>query len=131
MAEPKVFLIHGFEGTPNGGWRPWLMAKLGLLDIFACSLAMPTPATPQKEEWLSEIKHAVGTPNDKTILVGHSLGVSAILQYLQTLPEGQTIGGAVLVSGPFRNGTGAEAPLEESFFHPEWNFTKIKNACKH
>jgi hypothetical protein len=32
----KVFIIHGFQGKPNGGWRPWLEGELALLDIYAC-----------------------------------------------------------------------------------------------
>lgn len=25
----RVFLIHGWEGYPEEGWRPWLKKKLG------------------------------------------------------------------------------------------------------
>ena len=24
----KVFIIQGFRGAPNGGWKPWLMVEL-------------------------------------------------------------------------------------------------------
>ena len=128
--EPKVLLIHGFEGTPNGGWRPWLMGKLGLLDVYACALPMPTPAMPKKEEWISEIAHAAGTPSENIFLVGHSLGVPAILHYLQTLPEGAKIGGAVLVSGPFTKPEGNEYEPIKNFFEPAFDFAKIKASCK-
>lgn len=130
MNQPKVFIVHGFEGQPNGGWRPWLMGKLGREDIFACSLAMPTPEAPIKEEWIKKIGRAVGTPGENTYLVGHSLGVPAILQYLQSLPEGTKIGGVVLVSGPIRNVPYEHSHKMETFFHPEWDFPKIKNNCK-
>ena len=129
ITTPRVFLIHGFEGTPNGGWRPWLMAQLGLKDVFACSLAMPSPENPSSQEWIREISRAVGAPNEQTFLVGHSLGVPAILQYLQSLNEGERIGGAVLVSGPFQNVTDEYRSKLESFFVPPFDFTKIKNAC--
>ncbi len=126
MNEPKVFLIHGFEGVPNGGWRPWLMGKLGREDIFACSLAMPTPATPKKEEWIKKIASEIPEPNESIFLVGHSLGVNGILQYLQVLPEGSKIGGALLVSGPYKG----KREILQGFFEPDYDFVRIKNACK-
>jgi len=42
----KVFIIHGFEGEPNGGWRPWLMRELAKFDVYASALPMPTPEKP-------------------------------------------------------------------------------------
>ncbi len=128
---PKVFLIHGFEGSPNGGWRPWLMAKLAEADVYACALPMPKPDFPRKEEWVEEINRAVGTPTESIFLVGHSLGVPAILHYIQSLPEGVTIGGAVLVSGPYHNTEDEYKVALESFFHPDYDFSKIKKSCKH
>jgi predicted alpha/beta hydrolase family esterase len=121
---PRVFLIHGFEGTPNGGWRPWLMGKLAREDIFACALAMPTPDEPKKDAWVAEIARAVGTPDEQTILVGHSLGVPAILRYLETL-DGKKIGGAVLVSGPIQNSSGESAEKMQTFFESSFDFSKI------
>ena len=130
ITEPKVFLVHGFEGTPNGGWRPWLMGKLGLLDIYACALPMPSPAQPTKEEWNAEITHAVGVPTEAVFLVGHSLGVPSILHYLQELPEGAKIGGAVLVSGPFTKPEDGQHEAIANFFEPKFDFEKIRSACK-
>lgn len=122
----KVFLIHGFEGTPNGGWRPWLMGKLAHEDIFACALAMPDPEQPKKDEWVKEISRAVGTPTEDIFLVGHSLGVPAILRYLETLPEGAQIGGVVLVSGPIHN-SGVHAEKMQTFFETPFNFSAIQS----
>lgn len=129
IKNPRVFIIHGFEGTPNGGWRPWLMGQLASIDVYACALPMPSPYDPKKEDWVSEISRAVGTPSEEVFLVGHSLGVPATLQYLQSLPEGSKIGGAVLVSGPFRNVEDKFKVFLESFFHPEFDFDRIKKAC--
>lgn len=128
--EPKVFLIHGFEGSPNGGWRSSLMAKLALEDIYACSLPMPDPYTPTRDGWIEEIKHVVPTPNENIYLVGHSLGVPAILQYLKTLPEGAKIGGAVLVSGPYYNADDGYKEKLKSFFEPDYDFAHYKKTCK-
>ncbi|MBP6948736.1 MAG: serine hydrolase family protein [Candidatus Pacebacteria bacterium] len=97
----KVFIIHGLEGTPNGGWRPWLMSELQKIDVYACALSMPKHGAPVLSEWIEEIeRHVERNQEDELFLVGHSLGVPTILKYLETMKEGIHIKGAVLVSGP-------------------------------
>ena len=130
----KVFLVHGFGGEPNGGWRPWLMGKLALADIWACALAMPTPETPKKDEWVSEISRAVSIPSEDVFLVGHSLGVPAILNYIESLPVDSKIGGLVLVSGiinviPEKDRDIPINPINH-FFNKKFDYEKIKKICK-
>lgn len=95
----KVFLIHGYGGEPNGGWRPWLLGKLAREGVWACAPALPTPENPHKDEWIAEVARQVGTPTEEVFLVGHSLGVPTLLHYIESLPIGTKIGGLVLVSG--------------------------------
>jgi predicted alpha/beta hydrolase family esterase len=96
----KVFIVHGLNGKPNGGWRPWLMAELHNHGVYACALAMPEPHDPDCLQWVKQISHHVDREeHGHIILVGHSLGVSAILRYLEQTTS-EIIIGAVLVSGP-------------------------------
>jgi predicted alpha/beta hydrolase family esterase len=125
----KVFMIHGFGGEPNGGWRPWLMGKLAREGIWACALAMPMADSPKKEEWIKEITRMVGKPDEDTFLVGHSLGVPAILHYLESLPAGG-ISGAVLVSGPIHVLPGDRYRAIDHFMDTPFDFKKINNVCK-
>lgn len=126
-------MVHGFEGMPNGGWRPWLMGKLAQSKIYACALPMPDPYKPKKEEWIKVIFDAVGYPNENIFLVGHSLGVPAILRYLETLGQNQKIGGAVLVSGPYepiKKDRSSDAIRKiDHFTNYPFNFEKIKSCC--
>jgi predicted alpha/beta hydrolase family esterase len=95
----KVFIVHGLEGSPNGGWRPWLMAELQKLDVYACALSMPNSSNPIYSEWSEEIdRHIIRNKQDELYLVGHSLGVPAILQYLEE--ANVHLSGIVLISGP-------------------------------
>src|SRR3989344_7039050 len=95
-----VFIVHGFGGWPSGGWRPWLMTELDKLEIYACALSMPNSQNPVCSEWIKEIERHVEINKDQEIyLVGHSLGVTAILRYLEAKQTGHPIAGAVLVSG--------------------------------
>jgi uncharacterized protein len=114
----RVFIIHGFEGSPNGGWRPWLMGELEKRDIYACALSMPSPEKPVLAEWIGEIgRHVERNKDDEIYLVGHSLGVPAILRYVMTIPSGRQLAGLVLVSGPCEpvGNIKIEGFLKESF----------------
>lgn len=126
----KVFIVHGFRGEPNGGWRPWLMTKLAERDIYACSLPMPTPDKPEKNEWIKTISSAVGKPSKQIFLVGHSLGVPAILHYLETLGEKEKIGGVVLVSGPAFEIKRPGYTKVNKFLNKLFNFKHLKKVCK-
>ena len=125
ISTQRAILVHGFNTTPNGAWFPWLMAELKKLAVFAVSLDMPTPATPVRDEWIAEIAHAVDRHQGQEVyLVGHSLGVATILDYLQS-PVAHKIKGAVLVSGrihPSEN-------LKTAGFYQQFDFKKIRSMC--
>lgn len=103
----KVFLVHGFGGEPNGGWRPYLMRELQKLGVYACALAMPSPDAPVCDEWVGEVtRYVEQNPDDDLYLVGHSLGGATIFKYLeQHTPT--NVRGAIMVSAPCRS-TGNE-----------------------
>lgn len=95
----RVFLIHGWDSRPNNHWFPWLIAELKARYFTVEALSMPTPATPHVKEWIATIKDAVGTPDEHTYFVGHSLGCIAIVRYLESLPKKSKVGGAIFVAG--------------------------------
>lgn len=125
ISKQKVILVHGYKTTPNGAWFPWLMGELKKLAVFAVALDMPTPEVPLQEEWVREIARAVDRHvGSEVYLVGHSLGVAAILDYLQA-PVGKSVRGVVLVSGrvhPSEN-------LATVGFYQNFDYAKIKSMC--
>lgn len=128
----KVFVIHGFQDTPEGGWRPWLKEKLEAQDDVVELLKMPTPFDPVLSEWVKTISDTVQNPNEDVYLVGHSLGVPTILNYFESLNEGEKIGGAVLVSGFYKPLLEDEDPEERKIDHfadHEFDWGKIKSVC--
>lgn len=125
----KVFIVHGFEGAPNINWFPWLMAELEKKRVYACSLPMPSPENPNKSEWVKTIYEAVGSPNEDIYLVGHSLGASVILRYLEVLGKDAKIGGVVLVSGlAFKIEKNGYEQVN-TFLETTFDFEHIKNTC--
>lgn len=125
----KVFIIHGFEGSPNGGWRPWLMGELEKIDIYACALAMPDPNNPVCDDWLEEIgRHVERDPDDEIYLVGHSLGSPAILRYLELCDKATNVKGAVLVSCPSEKNDNRKI---DSFLEAPFAYRTLRTRVKH
>ena len=128
----KIFIIHGFGGIPNGGWIPWLMEELAKKKIYACALPMPESKKPVVSKWIEEISCAVdNSPEDEIFLVGHSLGATAVLKYLEFAKENKKISSAVLVSGlvsPLEpDNINSNYRLIDSFVVPTINFNEVKN----
>lgn len=101
ILRPRVFIIHGWSGSPQEAWLVWLKTELEKSDIQVEVLAMPHPDTPEIEAWVGHLSRAVGEADENTFFVGHSIGVQAILRYLERLPAGKKVGGMVSVAGWF------------------------------
>ena len=115
--QKRAFLIHGWEGRPDGNWFPWLALELKALGWEVNAPQMPNAATPKVSEWLKFLKDYVGKPDKDTYFVGHSLGCITIARYLAELPmksisplnlplgkgergeRGARVGGCVFVAG--------------------------------
>jgi hypothetical protein len=128
----KVYAVHGFNSSPERNWFPWLEKELEKLNIETHILSMPTPRYPIKEEWIESLKNNIGVPTEEVFLIGHSLGSSTILRYLETLTKDEKIGGVVLVSGAvnYVMGPGDRYDLLNKFLEYPFNFDHIKNVCK-
>lgn len=95
----RVYIIHGWDDAPTNGWFPWLKNKLEKDGAEVHAPSMPDAAHPAIDVWVPFLKHLVGQANAHTFFVGHSIGCQTVLRYLETLPSGVKIGGAVLVAG--------------------------------
>lgn len=123
----KVFVIHGWGGSPDGNWFRWLEKELSMRNYDVYVPAMPNAESPVKDEWLLRMENIIGKPDGDIILVGHSLGVIAILRYLEQLLENEKIGLAVLVSG-FLESLGI--PEIENFITPAVDYAKIRKKAR-
>jgi predicted alpha/beta hydrolase family esterase len=126
----RVFIIHGWEGYPEGSWRSWLRNELRKRGFKVSVPAMPDTANPTMEKWVPYLSKIVEKPDGNCYFVGHSLGCITILRYLETLGEGQEVGGVVLVAGFGHNleFEGYKGELS-SFFQTSINWRKIKKHC--
>lgn len=131
----RVIIVHGWSGSPNDDWLPWVKQELEKKGFEVIVPAMPDPDYPKIETWVSHLAQIVGKSDENTILIGHSIGCQTILRYLQTLPEDQKVGQVILVAGWFNlTPQSFESPEDEEIAKP-WvidtiDFNKIRNKAK-
>ena len=128
----RVYVIHGWGGSPEGGWLSWLKYELGKKGFEAEALAMPDTNEPKIEKWVPHLEKHVGKPDEETYLVGHSIGCQTILRYLDGLPEESKIGGAVFVAGFFelKNLNTEEYEAARPWLAKNIDFKKVKKHTK-
>jgi uncharacterized protein len=111
----RAFIIHGYLGYPEEAWQPWLKAELEKRGYEVWLPMMPHPDRPSIPEWTGFIAGLVGQPDDKTVMIGHSLGAQAVLRYLETLGgAGRAVGKTVLIASNFPGGMSPEAANERT-----------------
>jgi uncharacterized protein len=93
----RIFLIHGWGGTPEREWFPWLKSELEKQGLSVEVPLMPNTEYPVIDVWLNHLIEVVGQADEETYFVGHSVGCQTILRYLEK--DGAKIGGAVFVAG--------------------------------
>jgi len=103
----KAIIIHGMtdrqeyydaampDSLSNSHWSPWLQQKLCQNDILAQTPEMPVPYTPNYEAWKTEFERL--SPDEDTLLVGHSCGGGFIVRWLSDNPD-KVVGKVVLVA---------------------------------
>lgn len=125
---PRTFLIHGYGGTPDEGWRPWLRAELEKRGHEVFIPAMPDTQHPRVGPWVAALQELVGEPRPDDVFVGHSLGCIAVIRYLLTLAPGQTVGTCIFVAG-FYEELGPEYDELRSFLDDPIDWPRVRAAC--
>lgn len=124
--QKRLIIVHGWEGNPEEGWFPWLKTEMENRGWEVLVPTMPNAAQPEQSRWVPHLAAIVGSVDENTFMVGYSLGCITILRFLERLPPGQKIGGAIFVAG-FDN------PLKYkelgNFFHEQINWGEIKKRC--
>jgi len=128
----KIVIFHGTDGAPEGNWFPWLKAELEKLGHEVFVPKLPTPENQSIDSWCAATREQVPfTFGRNTILVGHSLGATWILEILSQ-PRPEPIRASFLVSG-FLGDIGQEFfdTHNHEFTHYPFDWAKIqKNAGK-
>ncbi len=126
MFSMQVLILHGWENNSKDNWFPWLKKQLEKNDITVYSPDLPDSGVPSQEAWLQKIRKTLPLFNDDCVIIGHSLGVVAILRLLETFSENEKIRAAILVAG-FTQSFSINA-ISDFFKKPfEWDTIKSKS----
>lgn len=128
----RVFIIHGWEGYPEEGWFPWLKKELEAKRFEVFVPQLPGARSPRINNWVLKLAEVVGTADKNIYFVGHSMGCQTIARYLETLPKGVKVGGAVFVAGFFKRLTKLEDDSDTQKTYKHWlnapiDFEKVKS----
>ena len=116
----KAYLIHGWGGSPEHGWFPWLKKELVSRGWQVEAFSMPDSDKPMMEKWIPFLGEHIVDPDADTVIVGHSMGVQAALRYVDQLSDGKHVGKLVLVAGPMDTITGMEGSSEDPAIAEPW-----------
>lgn len=125
---PRAFLIHGYGGTPNEGWRPWLKQELKQRGYDVVVPSMPDTDHPRVGPWVNTLQELVGAPRADDVFVGHSLGCIVIIRYLLTLSPGQHVGHCIFVAG-FYEELGPEYDELQTFLDDPIDWSRVRETC--
>jgi len=116
----RVFIIHGWDGFPEEGWFPWLKNELEKKGFEVQVPQLPDAGSPRIHKWVPKLAKTVGAADENTFFIGHSMGCQTIARYLETLPAGKKVAGAVFVGGFFKRLTGLEDDPEVRATDKHW-----------
>lgn len=128
----KVFIVHRWDGSPDGDWLPWVKKELESIGYVVKALRMPNPEVPVIGEWVDRLAVEANDYDEDTIFVGHSIGCQTIMRYFET--QERKARGAIFVAGWF-NLINLEDESVEAIARP-WtetpiNTEKVKNTLGH
>lgn len=123
----RILILHGWESNSCEHWFLEAKRRWEEKGYQVKVPDMPNPFYPQKEKWVKIIEDF--KPNKDSILIGHSLGGTAILRYLEKAKR--QVGKSILIATPIRQ---LKADYDFSpianFFEPDFDWKKIKQNCE-
>ena len=122
-----VILIHGYRATPRLHWFPWAIREFKKRGYDVSAPQMPNPSKPSAKSWVKKIESVVKGKVGPVVFIGHSLGGTAILKYLESKnpKDGKLVDKIILVASPLppRN---ARRNSITGFYEHALNYKRIK-----
>lgn len=95
----KVFIVHGFQASPNGHWFPWLKQQVESLGLSCDVLNLTDSLYPQYAVWKANLADQLQMLDEQSIIIAHSLGCLSVLDYLSNILKDKKINAFIGVSG--------------------------------
>ncbi len=116
----RAIIIHGWEETPEGNWLPWLGTTLRSNGWEVKIPEMPNTKNPRLNEWMEKLISL--SPDEHTLLIGHSLANALILHFLER-PEAHTKGAVMVAAWDWLMED--IKTFHETFFATAFNYEQI------
>lgn len=81
----KAFIIHGTGASSKSNWFPWLKTELKKLDLEVFAPDFPIGKRQNLGNWLAAFDKYINLIDEKTVMIGHSLGPAFIMDVLERL----------------------------------------------
>lgn len=97
-----ILILHGISGHAGIHWQWWLHDELIKLGHIVIMPTLPNPNHPKRQAWLKTIQDLTKEVKlFQLIIIGHSLGVPAALDFLETIDK--KIKALICVAGFFED----------------------------
>ncbi len=124
-----AFIIHGSFGKPTDNWFPWLKLKLEENNLTVRTPQFPTPEGQNLTNWLRIMENHRSELTGDTLLIGHSIACTFILDVLELMDV--SVRACFLVAGwtgPLHNPE--FDPINETIADRVFNWSKIRSHAK-
>lgn len=111
----RIIIVHAWGAHPADHWYPWLKKELLAKGFEVQIPQMPNTDTPTIDIWIDALDKTIGTIDNQTLLIGHSIGCQTILRYLDA--KKASCAGMIFVAGWFTL-TNLETKDEEKIAEP-------------
>lgn len=95
----RVVVVHGLGATADNHWFGAVRDRYAAQGLEVVVPDLPHSQAPDLDVWLVTLAGVIGPLDERTVLVGHSLGCVTILQHLGARQDDWRLGGLALVAG--------------------------------
>lgn len=119
-----IVVAHALEQSPEGLWYPWIKEIAATKGLTATIPQLPNPQHPELKSWEETIGTAANISPKNTILIGHSLGCTTLLHFLNNYNKKEKFPLLLLVA-PTIFDVGYESLRE--FFSEPFQLSSLQN----
>lgn len=121
--KPNFVLLHGYKGSPQKGFFPWLKKELERRGYAVIAPKMPKGENPNIREQIEYVRKNIRF-DANTVLLGHSLGAVVAMKAAESLSKPIR---RLILAGGFTKPKFEDHPRPfERTFDWKFNFAKIK-----
>lgn len=124
-----IFIIHGYQASPNKHWFPWLADKIQAVGAVCEIIHLEDADAPHYAVWKECLHMQVSPLDEHSIVIAHSLGCISTLDFLSDALKTKKIKALFLVS-PFKDPLPSLPELNEFIRHTQMDEFVIHTAIQ-